>query len=410
MRKTFILSVLFVLISAFSILAQSSDVGIKPNFAGGEVTSVAAGKIVLQTKDGAINVVLTDKTQYKRIPPENPILPAAVASSFEEVGVGDKLLVTGVVAEDKKSVPAKAIYLLSKSDIAQRNSKDQEKWRTRGISGQVKTVNPQTKEITVSVRGVAGSTNVTVTPKDNVKVLRYAPNSVNYNEAATSSFDDIKTGDMIRALGDKSADGSTLKAEEVVSGAFQTIAGTITAINPEKNEITINNIQTKKDITIVLGKNTIAKQFPAEMAQRMAQFQMMQAGGGGMRPPQSSQPTGQRPPQPQAQTQPQAQGQTPGQNPMGQGGGMRGGSIDDMLERFPNITIADLKVGDMVAASSSKGNTLENVTAIKLLSGVEPFLKAAQFPQGGGRRGGQSGQGSQDSGFSIPGLDGIGFP
>ncbi|CAN5249130.1 hypothetical protein BH20ACI1_BH20ACI1_21880 [soil metagenome] len=403
MRKTFILLVLCVLVSAVNIFAQSSDVGIKPNFAGGEVTSVAAGKIVLQTKDGAIEVALTDKTQYKRIPPENPILPAAVASSFDEIEVGDKLLVTGTVSEDKKLVPAKAVYLLSKSDIAKKNASEQEKWKTRGISGQIKVINPQTKEIIVTVRGVANSTDVIVTPKDNAKLLRYAPDSVNYNEAKVSAFTDIKSGDMIRAYGDKSADGSTLKAEEVVTGAFQTIAGTITAINPEKNEITINNIQTKKDITIVVGKNTIAKQFPAEMAQRMAMMQAMQASGaqpgqGGMRPPQNKQADGKE----------QPPSQPAGQNRMGQVGGMRGGggSIDDMLERFPNITVADLKVGDAVAVSSTKGTNLENVTAIKLLSGVEPFLKTPQIPQGG-RRGNQGGQ---DSGFNIPGLDGIGFP
>jgi hypothetical protein len=87
--------------------------------------------------------------------------------------------------------------------------------------------------------------------------------------------------------------------------------------------------------------------------------------------------------------------------------GMRaGGSIDDMLDRFPNITVADLKVGDMIAASSTKGADSDRVTAIKLLSGVEPFLKA---PQAAGARqnGGQRGQ---DSGFTIPGLDGIGLP
>ncbi len=405
MQKTLILSLFYLLFGAVNGFAQSSDVGIKPNFAGGEVVTVAPGKIVLQTKDGTIDVVLADKTQYKRIPPENPILPAAVPSKFDEIGVGDKLLVTGVVAADKKSVPAKAVYLLSKSDIAEKNVKEQEQWRTRGISGQVKAVDPQSKAITVSVRGVAGTTNVTVTPKDNAKILRYAPDSVNYNEAKTSAVTDIKTGDMIRALGDKSADGTTLSAEEVVSGAFQTIAGTITAINPEKNEITINDIQTKKDITIALGKNTVAKQFPAEMAQRLAMFQAMQAGGG-------TQPGGQggvRPPQNNAQTggQPQGSGGQPGQNRMG--GGVRGGgSIDDMLERFPNITIADLKVGDMIAASSTKStDPASQVTAIKLLSGVEPFLKTAQFAGGGGgRRGGQGG----DSGISIPGLDGIGFP
>ena len=414
MRKTFILSFLCLLIGAANIFGQSSDVGIKPNFAGGEVVTVAPGKIVLLTKDGTIEVALADTTQYKRIPPENPILPAAVASNFDEIGVGDKLLVTGAVSADKKSVPAKAIYLLSKSDIANKNVKEQEKWKTRGISGQVKAVDPQSKAITVSLRGVSGSSNIIVTPKDNAKLLRYAPGSVNYNEAKTSGFADIKTGDMIRALGDKSADGAMLSAEEVVTGAFQTIAGTITAINTEKNEITVNNIQTKKDVTIALGKNTVAKQFPAELAQRLAMFQMMQAGGSGTQPGGQS---GVRPPQNANQsggTRPsgQPQGGQPGQNRMGQGGGgmRRGGSIDDMLDGFQNITIADLKVGEMVAASSTKNaDPSVQVTAIKLLSGVEPFLKTPQI-SGGGRRGGQGGQGGQDSGISIPGLDGIGFP
>ena len=413
MRKTFILSFMCLLLGAANIFGQSSDVGIKPNFAGGEVVTVAPGKIVLLTKDGTIEVALAETTQYKRIPPENPILPAAVASNFDEIGVGDKLLVTGAVSADKKSVPAKAIYLLSKSDIANKNVKEQEKWKTRGISGQVKAIDPQSKAITVSVRGVAGSSNIIVTPKDNAKLLRYAPGSVNYNEAKTSGFADIKTGDMIRALGDKSADGATLTAEEVVTGAFQTIAGTITAINTEKNEITINNIQTKKDVTIALGKNTVAKQFPAELAQRLAMFQTMQSGGGtqpsgqgGVRPPQNANQSA------SAQPSGQPQGGQSGQNRMGQGGGMRrgGGSIDDMLDGFQNITIADLKVGEMVAASSTKNaDPSVQVTAIKLLSGVEPFLKTPQI-SGGGRRGGQSAQGGQDSGFSIPGLDGIGFP
>lgn len=394
MRKTFTFIALFVVLGVANLWAQSADIGIKATLAAGEVTSVVAGKIVLQTKDGAIEVVLSDKTEYKRIPPENPILPAAVASKFDEIGVGDKLLVTGKVSDDKKTIPAKAVYLLTKSDIAQKQTKEREEWKTRGISGQIKTINPQTKEITVSVRSVVGSKDVLVSPKDNAKFLRYAPDSVDYNEAGASSFSDIKVGDSLRALGDKNADGSTLSAEKLVSGTFQTVAGTITAIDTAKNEITINNIQTKKDVTIAVGKNSVLKQFPAEMAQRMAQFQMAQASGiqpggqGGTRPPQGNQPGG------------------------GQGGGVGsrgggGGSIDDMLERFPNISVADLKVGEMIAASSTKGANTERITAIKLLSGVEPFLKTPQNSQAGNRR---NGQGGQDSGFSIPGLEGAGFP
>jgi hypothetical protein len=78
-----------------------------------------------------------------------------------------------------------------------------------------------------------------------------------------------------------------------------------------------------------------------------------------------------------------------------------------MLERFPNITAADLKAGDVIAVSSSKTDNVDRVTAIKLLAGVEPFLRAAQAANAGGRRGGgNSGQGD----FTIPGLDGFGGP
>ncbi|HXH70546.1 MAG TPA: hypothetical protein VNI60_09475 [Pyrinomonadaceae bacterium] len=407
MRKTLFLLTLFVLIGSVisSVRAQNADAGVKPSVITGEVVSTSSDKIVLQTKDGGMDVVLSGKTAYKSVPPENPSLKAAVAASFSDIGIGDKLLVTGIVSADKKTVPAKAVYLMTKSDIAQRQTKEQEQWRVRGISGKVTLVNSQAKQLTVSTPGLTGEKITVLTVKDNADFRRYAPDSVQFSQARQSTIDEIKPGDMIRALGDKSADGSAFSAERIVTGSFQTVGGTIKAIDAAKNEITITNIQTKKDMTIVVGGNSVLKQFPAEMAQRMAQFQAMQAGGiqpggqGGMRPPQGANPQG---------GQPNAEGQAANRR-TGQSGGMGmrgGGSIDDMLERFPNITIADLKVGDMIAASSTKGADSDRVTAIKLLSGVEPILKATQ---GAGRRQ-NSGQRGQDSGFTIPGLDGIGLP
>lgn len=87
-------------------------------------------------------------------------------------------------------------------------------------------------------------------------------------------------------------------------------------------------------------------------------------------------------------------------------GGPRGG-IDDMFERFPVISISDLKPGDVVAVSSSKNGSAQKINAIKLLAGVGPFLQAAQMQaaaQGGRGRGGAGGQT-----FTIPGLDGFDF-
>ena len=81
----------------------------------------------------------------------------------------------------------------------------------------------------------------------------------------------------------------------------------------------------------------------------------------------------------------------------------RGGGIDDMIDRFPNITPADLKPGDMIAFSSTKNGSVDRIKAIKLLAGVEPFLRMAQASNGSQRSQGVSG------GFTIPGLDGVGF-
>ena len=81
-----------------------------------------------------------------------------------------------------------------------------------------------------------------------------------------------------------------------------------------------------------------------------------------------------------------------------------GGGIDDMFERFPTITATDLKAGDIIAVSSTRGTELDRVTAIKLLSGVEPFLRAAQMAAA--RQGGPQRQ----LDLNIPGLDGFGTP
>lgn len=125
----------------------------------------------------------------------------------------------------------------------------------------------------------------------------------------------------------------------------------------------------------------------------MAQFQMGGGGQGGFRPP--TQGNQQSNPQPNPQTQGQG------------GGGFRagGGGIDDMLERFPTVKVADLKVGEMIAVSSTKSVDPSRVKAIKLLSGVEPFIKMQQMA--GARQGGGQG-GSQGASLNIPGLDAFG--
>lgn len=381
-----ILSIGAILLSGLFVNGQTPE-AVKPSLAMGDVVSISESKIVVQTKDGSLDVTLSDKTEFKRVPPENPSLKAAVAAAFADIGTGDKLVVTGIMSADKKTLPARSVYLMTKADISQRHAKESEQWRTRGITGRVASVNPQTNQISVEMRGLTATTTLTLTPKENAKFRRYAPDSIKFSEAKESSLAEVQAGDMIRALGDRGADGTSFAAEEIVTGAFQTVAGAVKTVDAAKNEVVISDIRTKKDVTVALGSVSLMKKFPEEMAQRLAQVQ------GGARPP--------------------GQGGTPPQGGPGRGvaGGQRGGmggqrgGIDEMLERFPDITAADLKPGDMIAVSSTKTANADHITAIKLLAGVEPFLKAAEATSGGRR-----GQGGTDGGFTIPGLDGFSGP
>lgn len=363
---------------------------VKPTVIAGDVVSIGDNKIVIGAKSGQIEAVLTDKTVYKRVSAVNPSLQTATPAALSDISVGDKLTVSGILSPDGKSLPARSVYLMTKADISERHAKESEQWKTRGITGRVVAVDPQNNHIDVEQRSFTGSTKVTLTPKEKAKFLRYANDSIRYDEAKPSSLAEIKVGDMVRALGDRGADGTTFAAEEIVTGAFQTIAGTVKSVDPEKKEVVIKNLQTGKDMTILVGETSVFKKFPAEMAERMAAFQM-----GGVRA--AGQGGGQARP-------PGGQGQTPGGG-RGFGGGRGGSGIDDMLDRFPTITAADLKPGDMIALSSTKNGSTDRIKAIKLLAGVEPFVRMAQATTPGGQRGqGVSG------GFTIPGLDGVAFP
>ncbi|MEP6789226.1 MAG: hypothetical protein ABJB40_12385 [Acidobacteriota bacterium] len=164
----------------------------------------------------------------------------------------------------------------------------------------------------------------------------------------------------------------------------------------EKNEVVVANLQNKKEVTVMIGPTSILKKYPTEMAERLAGFQM--AGGG-------ARPAGQN--GAQSPIAPGGQAQTAGAGRAGFAGGRGagGGGLDEMFDRFPNITAADLKAGDLIAFSSSKNADITRVKAIKLVAGVEPFLRAAQ--SAGGRRGQSNGAGPD---FNIPGLDSVSFP
>ena len=218
---------------------------------------------------------------------------------------------------------------------------------------------------------MAGPQSLIIPVSDKVEVRRYAPDSIKFADAKTAEFGELKVGDQLRALGERSADGSAFTAEKVVTGSFKTVAGVITAVDAATGEVKINDLQTKQPLTIVVKQDAVLRKFPAEMGGGM--MMMGRPGGGGA-------PTGQTP----GAAPSAGPGGGPGAGPGG--GGMRM-NIQDMLERLPTISIADVKVGDTIIVSSTKGADPMRLTAISLISGADTLLNmlAARQPQSAGQ-------------------------
>jgi co-chaperonin GroES (HSP10) len=375
----------------------------------GEVKAIdaTARQMVVRDDKGVILTVnLNDKTQYKRMAPGEKTLAKATDITLADVGQGDRVWARWRAGSDQKTVPSAQVVVMSKADVAKKQEQERAEWRKRGVSGIVTSVNPSTKEITVSSRSLMGAQQAVIIPiTDKVLMRRYPPDTIpKYSEAKPSTFEEVKVDDQLRALGDKSPDGTRLTAEEVVFGTFKVVGGTVTAIDSAANQIKINDLKTKKPITIVLKPDSVLRRWPENMT---AMF------GGGMGPGAGGAGGPSKPGASQGQAQNQGQ---PTQRPQGagpggpQGGGMRpGGNIADMLERLPTISINEVKVGDMIIMSSLPGSDPTQFTAISLVTGVEPLLTmVAARQQAGGAQGRPQGV---DLNGSFGGMfGGIGVP
>src|SRR5216684_8680939 len=280
----FMLTVVAVLSLGLSAVGQTpTGSPTAPAIVGviGEVKNLdaASNQIIVRADSGVLYTVnLSERTKYKRSAPGAKSLENATAITLADVGSGDRVWAYGRVSEQQKTVPAQMLVVMSKADLAKKQEQERAEWRRRGISGIVASVNPSTQEITVSSRSLMGAPQAVIIPvTDKVLVRRYPPDTIpKYSEAKPSKFEEVKVGDQLRALGDKSADGTHLTAEEVLFGTFKIVGGTVTAIDAATNLIKINDLQTKKPLTILLKPDSVLRRFPENAA--------MMFGGGGAGP------------------------------------------------------------------------------------------------------------------------------
>jgi hypothetical protein len=89
---------------------------------------------------------------------------------------------------------------------------------------------------------------------------------VKFADAQPSKLAEISVGDQVRARGEKSADGLTMTAQDVVFGTFIIEAGAIAAIDPEAKELKVKELGTNKLLTVKLTADSQLKQMFAHAA------------------------------------------------------------------------------------------------------------------------------------------------
>jgi hypothetical protein len=357
-------------------LAQGADPSITAKHAIGEVKSIDAAtkQLTIKTDAGSVvTVSVSEKTIYKKLAPGEQTLTNATDITFADVAEGDRVWARGNVSEDRKSVPAAQVIVMTKSDLAKKQEAERLEWRRRGILGVITALKPDAKEITISNRTMAGMQSIVIPIGDNTEMRRYAPDSIKFGDAKPSNFNELRVGDQLRALGDRAEDPLRFNAQKVVTGSFRTVGGVVTGVDPATGEIKINELEKKTPLTIIVKQDAVLRRFPSDIGAMMGGFARGAGGPGGGAPGAGQPPQGG-----------QAQAADRPQRPGGPGGRPGGFNINDMLERLPVIPIADVKVGDTIIVSSTQGVDPTRLTAISLVAGADTLLAMlAPRPQPG---------------------------
>jgi hypothetical protein len=371
LRMLVVVLALAVGVPAVSVMAQGATAAAGAQRAAGTVKSVSGTGLTLTTTAGQdVVVTVPEAVKVLMVAPGSKDLKSATPGALGDVAVGDKVLVVGDPAAAGPGLTAARVIVMKAGAIAATHQAEEAAW-SKGGGGIVKSVDAAAGTIVIA----SGLKTVTVLVTPQTIVRRYSGGSVRFADAKVSTIAEIQKGDQLRVRGTKSADGSTITADELVTGMFKNYSGLIAAVDATAGTVTLKDLTTKKSVTVGVGANSDVRRIPPMMAERVAARMKgtpaaSAAGSGGTA---GARGTG-------------APGGMAGPGGMAPDGAARersaGSDLSQMLSRLPTETLAGLKVGDAVMiVATSPGSDTETPMAVTLLVGVDAILRASPTGQ-----------------------------
>lgn len=341
----------------------------------GTITAMTGDTLSVKPDSGDVRQVQVPAgAVLKRVEPGQKDLSSAEIIQLSDLETGDRVLVrldpnaTGDVPQVSQ------IVTIKQAELAKRQQQDREDWARSGVGGLVKSVDSGSCVVVLTSGAGPMLKIIQVHVTKTTALKRYAPASVRYDLAQPAPIEAIQVGDQVRARGTKNAEGTEVEAVEVISGSFRNISGTIASLDTAGSTFSVKDLLTKKQVTVHLTPDVQMHALPEPMARMLAARLKGAATTSGGTPPAPSGSGGGQSGAPKAWSN--GSGQAGGAG-FGNGSGQRnGGDMQSMLNRTPLIHFSDLKKGDAVMLVATSGAA--DVTAITLLTGVEPLLEAPE--------------------------------
>jgi Cu/Ag efflux protein CusF len=296
----------------------------------------AAKRVTIKTDAGPeMTIVFDEATRFLRIAPGAKDLENAAPISASEMTAGDRILARGRSGGDTGSFAATSIIVISKADLARKHAAERAEWEKRGVGGVISALDSAAKEITINMPITAGAKPMVIAFAPGATLRRYAPNSVKFSDARPSRFEELKVGDQVKALGTADEIRSRYMAEELVAGSFRVMAGAVVSIDATQNTFVTTTPGANKLMQAQVSADSTVRRLSPEIAQMLVARNKA--------------------------------GNSPDQSPK---------DLQSLIEKLPPLTLTDLKPGDAIIFTFAAGEDASRITAITVLAGVEPLLKA----------------------------------
>jgi hypothetical protein len=335
--------ILALLVSGPASALEAQDRAGRPDYLVGEAVAVEADARRLTVKidtGDSILVLVDEQAVLLRAQPGATSLAGATPILLAQIAAGDRVMVR--TAESSQPLRARQVVVMTRDDVVRKREAEQTEWRRRGVLGVVTAVDAAKGQLTLRTGRAPEAPTITLSTTERPAAFRrYAHDSVRFGDARPSSFAELQVGDELRALGERDPESGVFVAEQVVFGSFRMMSGAITSVDPALGVLVVRDDESHLDVTVAVGAEARVRRLTAELAGRLARRRGDGAAGGREAGPRS---------------------------------GTAGSRPEELLERLPPNTLAELEPGERILVSSTKGPDPARANAIAVLAGIEALL------------------------------------